>query len=68
MSEVVQFRAPPKRVSNTYKGWSYVVTFTPATNEWEWMISKTQTITHTEKAPTLKKAISAAHSFIDTLV
>jgi hypothetical protein len=68
MSKVVEFKAPPKRVSNTYKGWNYTVVFTPSTGLWEWTITKTQTITHTETAADLKTAVKAAQRFIDTLV
>ena len=66
-AKVVQFKAPPKRVSNKYKGWDYTVVYIPATGEWQWTITKTHTTEYTETASTMKEAIKAAHKFIDTL-
>ncbi len=55
----------PKTVNRRYKQQDIVVTYIPATKEWQWMVTYVQTSKYSDRAATMNKAVKAAEKFID---
>lgn len=68
MGELVQLDIKPKTMRRTYKRHHYVVTFVPATKQWQWTVEYIVKTEYTDTADTMQKAFKAAEKCIDRMV
>lgn len=67
MGQVVAFEIPPKRDEHSYKRIRYVITYVPATKEWEWSFVITSRMWYKGTEADYITAVKSAKQHIDLL-